>query len=51
MCIRDRYKLADYQQAYKDGYRPTRLSGLAVTNNPDHEAQPGICLLYTSRCV
>lgn len=36
------YKLADYQQAYKDGYRPTRLSGLAVTNNPDHEAQPGI---------
>lgn len=36
------YRLADYQQAYKDGYRPTRLSGLAVTNNPDHEAQPGI---------
>ena len=35
-------RLADYQQAYKDGYRPTRLSGLAVTNNPDHEAQPGI---------
>lgn len=36
------YKLSDYQQAYKDGYRPTVLSGLAVTNNPDHEAQPGI---------
>lgn len=36
------YKLADYKQVYKDGYRPTVLSGLAVTNNPDHDAQPGI---------
>lgn len=36
------YKLADYRQAYDGGYRPTVLSGLAVTNNPDHEAQPGI---------
>ena len=42
MCIRDRYKLADYKRVYDNGYSPTRLSGLAVTNNPDHEAQPGI---------
>ena len=36
------YRLDDYRQAYEGGYRPTVLSGLAVTNNPDHEAQPGI---------
>lgn len=36
------YKLADYKRVYHKGYSPTRLSGLAVTNNPDHEAQPGI---------
>lgn len=36
------YKLADYKRVYDNGYSPTRLSGLAVTNNPDHEAQPGI---------
>lgn len=36
------YKLADYKQVYDKGYSPQRLSGLAVTNNPDHEAQPGI---------
>ena len=34
--------LADYKRVYDNGYSPTRLSGLAVTNNPDHEAQPGI---------
>ncbi|WP_297404820.1 hypothetical protein [uncultured Akkermansia sp.] len=38
------YKLADYKRVYHNGYSPTRLSGLAVTNNPDHEAQPGIIL-------
>lgn len=36
------YKLTDYKRVYDNGYSPTRLSGLAVTNNPDHEAQPGI---------
>ena len=36
------YKLADYKRVYHNGYSPTRLSGLAVTNNPDHEDQPGI---------
>ena len=38
------YKKATYKRVYHNGYSPTRLSGLAVTNNPDHEAQPGIIL-------
>ena len=36
------YKKATYKRVYHNGYSPTRLSGLAVTNNPDHEDQPGI---------
>lgn len=36
------YRLDDYQQRTETGYSPMKLAGLAVTNNPDHESQPGI---------
>lgn len=36
------YRLVDYAAITDSSYRPTRLSGLAVTNRPDHEDQPGI---------